>query len=685
MEFYVNLDSKVTEIKGVGEKTAAYLKKLKIETVRDLIFYIPRDFILFSEPLEADKCLEQGNFAISGYFKSGSFNSVKKGHLDFSHVVFVSGGKNVYLTLFNMPYLKKQLDYSSEYVIRGTVEIGKGGALSMVQPKIYTKSSYESIQNTLQPLYPLTKGLTNTAISKAVKQIIDKIEIPDDGMDDLKIGSVSFSQAVENMHFPISLNAFMIARERMVFHEFLSFLLQMRTENNQTRNIPFGYPMIETADTVRLLEQLPYKLTNAQKKTWADIRNDLESGICMNRMIQGDVGSGKTIIAFLALIMNACNGHQGAMMAPTEVLAKQHYENIVELKKQYNLNIEPVLLLGSMSASDKKAVYKIIENKESNIIIGTHAVFQSKVSYNDLTMVVTDEQHRFGVKQREAIIEKGNNVHVLVMSATPIPRSLAMIMYGDVDLSIINELPGNRIPIKNCVVGREFRKKSYEFIEKEVCNGHQAYVICPQVEEGLDDNLENVVDYAKKLAAELPVNINIAYLHGKMTLAMKNEIMQDFKDKKIDVLVSTTVIEVGIDVPNATVILIENAERFGLAQLHQLRGRVGRGDSQSFCIFMSSKNDKTTMERLNILNNSNDGFKIADEDLKLRGPGDLFGIRQSGEFGFTIADIYNDSNILREAAVCADMLMKDENKEKLNYILACMSDTNINSIDFRTI
>lgn len=681
----MDLRSSVKEIKGVGEKTASLLNKLHIETVRDLIFNIPRDFVLYEEPVDVSPDLNGKIVAISAFLKPGSFSTTKKGHLNYSHVTFVNNGKNIYLTLFNMPYLKKQIDAGTEYVLRGIIEIGKQGGYYMTQPKIYTLKQYDDICGTLQPMYPLTKGLSNNLISKSVKQVIDKVVIPDDGMDDLREGSISFSDAIKNIHFPMNYNAFILARERIVFHEFLSFILQMKSGANATKSRPFSDIMIETADTTRLLEALPYNLTNAQMKVWNEIKEDMFSGICMNRMVQGDVGSGKTIIAFLALIMNAANGYQGALMAPTEVLAKQHYDKICELTREYKLNISPVLLLGSMSAKDRKIAYENIKCGYNNIVIGTHAVFQDKVEYNKLTLVVTDEQHRFGVKQREKLVGKGEQVHLLVMSATPIPRSLAMIMYGDISLSIIDELPGNRLPIKNCVVGKSFRPKSYEFIAKEVAAGHQAYVICPQVEEGLDDNLENVVDYAAKLQAVLPKDVNISYLHGKMSLEMKNEIMQQYKEHKIDVLVSTTVIEVGIDVPNSTVMLIENAERFGLAQLHQLRGRVGRGNLQSYCIFLSTKDDKDTMKRLEVLNNSNDGFKIADEDLKLRGPGDIFGIRQSGEFGFTIGDIYNDAQILREAANVSDYLMKNENSTQLAEILVALDETSINSVDFRTI
>ena len=680
----MDLSSNITEIKGVGEKSAALFKKLNIETVRDLIFYIPRSFTMYERPVDISSEMDGRTVACLGYFKSGSFSSVKKGRLSFSHLTFITEGKPVYLTVFNMPYLKKQIEHDKEYVIRGVLEVGKGKALSMTQPKIYTAAKYSEIEGTLQPLYPLTKGLSNNSISKAVKTALSSVVIPEDGLDDIAAEYESFSEAVNLMHFPKDMDSFILARERIVFHEFFSFILQMKTDVNLTRNIPFSADMIETADTSRLIEQLPYRLTNAQLKAWNDITGDMTSGICMNRLIQGDVGSGKTIIAFLSLIMNASNSHQGVLMAPTEVLANQHYVKLCDLVRKYKLAINPVLLMGSMSAKDKKEVYSHIEEGKANIIIGTHAVFQQKVKYRDLTLVITDEQHRFGVGQRESIVNKGDSVHLLVMSATPIPRTLAMILYGDISISLIDELPGNRIPIKNAVVGKKFRKKSYEFIEKEVRAGHQAYVICPQIDEG-DDSLENVIDYSARLNAELSKDINIAFLHGKMSASQKDEIMTSFKNKLIDVLVSTTVIEVGIDVPNATVMMIENSERFGLSQLHQLRGRIGRGTDQSYCIFVTSNTDEKTMKRLDILSKTNDGFMIADEDLKMRGPGDLFGIRQSGDFGFMVGDIYNDSEILKKASSRADDLLKQGNENLLKTIMDGLHDTMINSVDFRTI
>ncbi|MBD5445615.1 MAG: ATP-dependent DNA helicase RecG, partial [Lachnospiraceae bacterium] len=395
-----------------------------------------------------------------------------------------------------------------------------------------------------------------------------------------------------------------------------------------------------------------------------------------------------TILAFLALIMCVSNGYQGAMMAPTEVLAKQHFETLIKLKEQYNLNINPVLLTGSTTAKDRRVIYSEIENGDANIIIGTHALIQEKVVYHKLALVITDEQHRFGVRQRETLAKKGEAVHVLVMSATPIPRTLAIILYGDLHISVLDELPANRLPIKNCVVGTSYRNKAYQFIEKEVGAGRQVYVICPMVEAGEMEDLEDVISYTSKLKNVLPPSIQVAYLHGKMKPKDKNYIMEQFEAHQIDVLVSTTVIEVGINVPNATVMMVENAERFGLAQLHQLRGRVGRGKHQSYCIFISATQNKATMDRLKILNNSNDGFYISSQDLKLRGPGDLFGIRQSGDLNFELGDIYTDASILQNASDEADELLSNDpelNRAENERIKSILDKSDENSIDFRTI
>ncbi|MBP5225525.1 MAG: ATP-dependent DNA helicase RecG, partial [Lachnospiraceae bacterium] len=381
----------------------------------------------------------------------------------------------------------------------------------------------------------------------------------------------------------------------------------------------------------------------------------------MNRLVQGDVGSGKTIVAFLAMYETALNGWQSALMAPTEVLARQHAENFRKLSDDYGLGLSIELLTGSMSAKEKKEAYERIATHRTDIVIGTHALIQEKAHYEDLALVITDEQHRFGVNQRRALTEKGQSPHVLVMSATPIPRTLALILYGDMDISVMDELPKNRLPVKNAVVDIGYRGKAYSFIRKQVDEGHQAYVICPMVEESETSEGENVEDYAKVLRQALPPYIRVEYLHGKMKNDEKEALMTAFSKNEIQVLVSTTVIEVGIDVPNATVILIENAERFGLAQLHQLRGRVGRGSSQSYCIMVDTTLSEESKKRLQVLNDSNDGFFIASEDLKMRGPGDFFGLRQSGDIAFRMGDIYTDAAILKQAEEAAERTLSEEN------------------------
>ena len=438
-------------------------------------------------------------------------------------------------------------------------------------------------------------------------------------------------------------------------------MLALRRTRERNERAENGFVIKRRSEIDRFLANLPYELTGAQKRVWEQIQEEMCGKLVMSRLIQGDVGSGKTIVALLALLLAALNGYQGAMMVPTEVLAKQHYESIIEMLEKYQIPVKTELLTGSMTAKEKREAYQRIAAGEVQIVLGTHALIQEKVEYQNLALVVTDEQHRFGVRQREALAGKGQIPHILVMSATPIPRTLAIILYGDLDISVIDELPANRLPIKNCVVETGYRKTAYAFMKKQVGEGRQCYVICPMVEESEQLEVENVLDYAAMLQEEMGKGIVVSCLHGRMRQAEKDDIMERFGRCEIQILVSTTVIEVGIDVPNATVMMIENAERFGLAQLHQLRGRVGRGKHQSYCIFMSGSKAKETRERLNILNESNDGFKIASEDLRLRGPGDLFGIRQSGMMDFKLGDVFQDAKVLQMANEAADLLLNDEN------------------------
>lgn len=681
----------VNRIKGVGEKTAALFGKINVYTVDDLIRHYPRDYETYGAPVSIRETSPGSVQAVYGQITA--IPNVKKvRNLSILNAILKDdNGDSIQLTFFNMPFLKKVLKPGGFYLFRGLVQ-QRGTHKIMEQPRMFTWDEYIQKSGRLLPRYALTKGLTNQTVQKSVAQALEYYPPEKEYLPQVilqKYPMLSHREAVYALHFPESREELLTARNRMVFEEFFSFLLVLRKNKELAAKTENHFPMYETADTVRFLEQLPFPLTKAQKKVWGELREDMGSPYAMNRLIQGDVGSGKTILAVLALLMCAANGYQGAMMAPTEVLAVQHFETISGYIEKYGIAFRPVLLTGSMTTKEKREAYAKIASGEANLIIGTHALIQEKVEYSSLALVVTDEQHRFGVRQRETLAAKGSEPHVLVMSATPIPRTLAIILYGDLKVSVIDELPANRLPIKNCVVGTSYRPKAYEFIAKEVAAGRQAYVICPMVEEGESEDLENVVDYTEKLRAVLPPSVQVAYLHGKMRPADKNRIMEEFAAKEIDVLVSTTVIEVGINVPNATVMMVENAERFGLAQLHQLRGRVGRGEFQSYCIFISTSEAKETMERLQILNHSNDGFHIASEDLKLRGPGDIFGIRQSGEFAFVLGDIYTDANILKEASDAVEQLLvsdpeltDDDSLALVNYF---KEHTEVNVVDFRTI
>ena len=683
----MNWDSDIKEIKGVGDKTAKLFQKLEVNNVKDLLYYFPKNYEKFEEPQGISDIKAGTTAAIKGKIPFQNMEPKRAGRLILLRLIVRDSTDQLEVVFFNMPFLKKTLVPGKEYIFRGKVEI-KNGKKIIEQPKFYLPEEYEQYKNTLQPIYSLTKGLTSHMIQKAVKQILEVIPpekelLPETFREQYQL--MEYAAAIKDLHFPRKEEDIYEARKRLVFEEFLAFCLQVKAKKQEDLNLPFIPPLLPSAATNRLLEQLPYQLTKAQKKAWKELENDLTSEISMNRMIQGDVGSGKTILAILSCVLVASNKRQAAFMAPTEVLAKQHFISMKEMTDSYHLPIKPALLVGSMTAKEKRDVYNQIEKGEVDVIIGTHALIQEKVKYQNLALVITDEQHRFGVRQRQTLLEKGKNTHVCVMSATPIPRTLAIVLFGDLNLSVLDEMPVGRLPIKNCVVDPSYRRKAYLFMKKEIEKGRQIYCICPMVEEGEMEGLENVVDYTEKLKEEMGPGIRIDYLHGKMKPTLKNEIMEAFAEHRIDILVSTTVIEVGINVPNATVMMVENSERFGLAQLHQLRGRVGRGKEQSYCIFVNTNKGKKTMERLELLNRSNDGFFLANEDMRLRGPGDIFGIRQSGDFVFEIGDIYNDSEILFQTAALADTILHSKAPQEIFPSISEFCLRNRNFVDFRSI
>ena len=655
----------VTSLKGIGEKTAGLFARLGVYTVEDLLHDYPRAYDAYEEPVPVGKLQENTTAAVAGQLlKTASVRRFKNIQVIVATVKDMTG--SLQLTWYNMPYLRNTLQMGQFLVFRGRA-VKKGGRLTMEQPEIFTPEAYEAVRDSMQPIYGQTKGLGNKAIVRAVAQALEQRQLEREYLPPSlreKYELAEYNYAVEHIHFPSSRQELLFARKRLVFDEFFFFLLAVRRLKEKRQDCRSSFVMSHASQVDQLIEALPYSLTEAQSKVLKEVSRDLESGLVMNRLIQGDVGSGKTIIAVLALLQTACNGFQGALMAPTEVLARQHFESITGLFKTYNIEKTAVLVTGSMTAKEKRTAYEKIASHEADIIVGTHALIQEKVHYHRLGLVITDEQHRFGVGQREALGSKGQEngslPHVLVMSATPIPRTLAIILYGDLDISVIDQMPANRLPIKNCVVNTGYRERAYQFIAREVAAGRQAYVICPMVEASEMIEAENVLDYTKLLRQKLPETITVEYLHGKMKGKEKNQIMERFAAGEIQVLVSTTVVEVGVNVPNATVMMIENAERFGLAQLHQLRGRVGRGSHQSYCIMVNCSDQEGTQERLDILNRSNDGFYIASEDLKLRGPGDFFGIRQSGDMEFKLADIYTDAGLLKTVSEEVNRIL-DEN------------------------
>lgn len=650
----MDLREEITTIKGIGDKTAACFAKLGIHNVGELINTFPRDYIFYGEPVDIkDTKIGVRNVVCGMVYSYVDVKRVRSLKIVTMTVKDSSG--TLKITWFNQPYLKNLFHKGETYIFVGEIKI-KNNMRVMEHPEYYKPREYESMRQELQPVYPLTKGLSNKTFQKAVRSARSaylnlKDYIPVEIRNENNL--MELTESYENIHFPMNEEILKNAIRRTAFDEFYKFLYELKILKNENIKLSNSHKIIQGKAVAEFIQSLPYGLTKGQQQAIEDILADMGGDNVMNRLVQGDVGSGKTVVAAASLFACAKEGFQGALMVPTEVLAKQHYDELSKLFLRFGIKVS--YLVGSTPIKEKRRIYEEISEGSIDILIGTHALIEYKVEFKNLALVVTDEQHRFGVNQRNCLASKGDYPHVLVMSATPIPRTLAIIMYSDLDISVIKELPKGRKPIKNCVVGTNYRNTAYRFIAGQVAEKSQVYVICPMVDTSDTMDLTNVIEYTDTLKEALPPEVVVETLHGKMKADEKNEIMQRFLDRKIDVLVSTTVIEVGINNPNATVMMVENSERFGLAQLHQLRGRVGRGDKQSYCIFINGKeDDEEVTSRLKVLEDSNDGFFIAGEDLRMRGPGDFFGIRQSGDMQFNIADIYNHADMLRLAQEILD-------------------------------
>ncbi|MCR5211760.1 MAG: ATP-dependent DNA helicase RecG [Lachnospiraceae bacterium] len=677
-----NTSSSIRSLKGIGEKTEALFNKLNIYSVDDLITYVPRAYYLYSEPVSSYEDVRIGEKQAFFVTVDGK-PSIKKGRVSVTILKGIDrNGIRLEMVWFNMPYLRSTIQIGKSYVFFGLVkEISREGKVSLSQPLIFDPEKYEDMMLYPQGIYPLTKGLSNNAVKKAIKAAFEIAGEREDFLPNeilLKRGLPTLSKALYDLHFPEDLEGLRVAKDRLLYDEFLLFLLFEKMSHSR-KTVKNTFRLEKRTEFERVMNSLPYPLTEGQKKALSDIMSDLNGPLVTERLIQGDVGSGKTLIAFLSMLLMVENGYKALLMAPTEVLSKQHLITFQKYIEEFSLPYEAVLLNSDVKGSERKETLEKIQSSSGIFIIGTSALITKAREYENVGIVITDEQHRFGVKQRMTLIEKGESPFSLLLSATPIPRTLALILYEGMNITVINDKPKNRLPIKNCLVTREKRRASYSFMAKEIKEGHQCYVICPFVENNDEKpDVCDVMTYKDSLQKEMGSDIRIAFLHGRMSDEEKDRIMRDFYDRKADILVSTTVIEVGIDVPNATVIMIENAERFGLSQLHQLRGRVGRGDAQSYCIFMDCSGKKEPDKKLSVINSSNDGFFIAEEDLKERGPGDLTGIRQSGDedSGFSYTKLSGNQRLIREASEDADLILKEspdldlERYSKLSLILS---------------
>ena len=653
----------VKYIKGVGPNRVKLLNKLKIYTLKDLITYYPRTYEDRSKPKKICECID-GEEAVIEAIACGNLVETRLPRKTMQKLLVRDETGSLLITWFNHTYLKGKFKVGQKYRFYGkfSYKYGKPELNSPVFDEIENKNNTRRII----PIYPLTYQLSQNTLRRIMENAINEVRgnleenLPEEILKQYNLQGIN--EATEKIHFPKELKEFKIARERLVFEELFVTQLALLALKNSYRNEEKGIAFSKDVHISDVIKEFPFNLTGAQRRVLEEIEGDMEQEKSMNRLLQGDVGSGKTAIAMCAAYKAVKTGYQVAIMAPTAILATQHLESFKKILDK--LGIKSELLISGITKKNKENILERLKNGEIDILIGTHALIEENVQFKKLGLVVTDEQHRFGVKQRTRIAEKGNNPDVLVMSATPIPRTLALILYGDLDISIIDELPPNRKKIETFAVSKKLEQRIDAFIKKQIDEGRQGYIVCPLVEENEEMDLKSVIELYEKYQKEIFPQYRVAYLHGKMRPKEKDQIMLDFKDHKIDLLISTTVIEVGVDVPNANIMVIEDAQRFGLAALHQLRGRVGRGEYQSYCILKYEGQSENVRKRMKVMCDTNDGFIISEKDLELRGSGDFFGTMQHGIPEFKIANLFEDVDILKKAQRAAqNIIIEDPNLE----------------------
>lgn len=670
----LDLNKDVKYVKTVGPNRVKLLNKLNIYTLKDLITYFPRDYEDRSKPKNLYECVD-GEEVLIEAMATGRINEMHKGRMTISRLIVKDQTGTCYITWFNQGYLRDKFQAGRMYRFFGKIS-NKNGRLEMNSP-VYDEIDQSKNTGRIIPIYPLTYELKQSTLRKIMENGLAEVRgllpetLPEYIIKENKLWNIN--STIERIHFPVELSDFNKARERLVFEELLTMQLALLKLKNNYEHNTNGIQFDKNAKMSDVINELPFKLTKAQLRVLEEIDNDMESNKSMNRLLQGDVGSGKTVVAMISAYKAVKSGYQVTIMAPTAILASQHLEGFKQILDKFGIRCE--LLISSITKKKKEEILHKLQAGEIDILIGTHAILEENVIFKNLGLVVTDEQHRFGVKQRGKIASKGERPDVIAMSATPIPRTLALILYGDLDISIIDELPPNRKKIETYAVRKNMEERVNAFIRKQINEGRQAYIVCPLVEENEEMDLKSVIELAEKYKKETFSEYSVEYLHGKMKAKEKDEIMQKFNNGEIQILIATTVIEVGVNVPNASIMVIENAERFGLAQLHQLRGRVGRGEYQSYCILKYEGNGETVRQRMKVMCDTNDGFIISEKDLELRGSGDFFGTEQHGLPEFKIANLFEDIGTLKKVQRLAinimedDPLLENEVNKKLNELV----------------